>query len=759
MYFSSDWYRHFNRLTVLNDKQILLNAKRVNDSELYAALKKYFGFNQFKGLQEKVIKSVVTDHNTFVIMPTGGGKSLCYQLPALMKDGTAIVVSPLIALMKNQVDALRAISENKGIAHVLNSSLNKSEVKQVKQDIVDGVTKLLYVAPESLAKEDNIEFLRSVTVSFVAIDEAHCISEWGHDFRPEYRNLRNIINRLGDSIPIIGLTATATPKVQEDILKNLGIQQANTFKASFNRPNLFYEVRPKTKNVDADIIRFVKQNQGKSGIIYCLSRKRVEELAQALQVNGIAAVPYHAGLDPKTRVKHQDMFLMEDADVVVATIAFGMGIDKPDVRFVIHNDIPKSIESYYQETGRAGRDGGEGHCLAFYSYKDIEKLEKFMSGKPVAEQEIGHALLQEMVAFAETSMSRRKFLLHYFGEEFDVATGEGGDMDDNVRNPKKKHEAKEQLHRLLDVLNKTNQQYKAKELVKVLIGDVNALIKSHRTDQQDFFGSGKGHDKSYWMALIRQSLVAGYIRKDIETYGVLKLTEKGAAFIAQPESFMMTEDHKFDHEDDSSITVAKKSNGEGSDKNLFKLLKDERKKVASKLGLPPFVIFQDPSLEDMALKYPITISELSNVHGVGEGKAKKYGDPFVQLIARYVEENEIERPDDFVVKSTGTNSALKLYIIQSIDRKLPLDDIASAKGLEMPEFIKEMEAIVFSGTKLNIDYYLEDILDEDQQEEIHDYFLEAETDKIDVAMEEFDGDYDDEELRLYRIKFISEVAN
>ncbi|ARV13579.1 DNA helicase RecQ [Gilvibacter sp. SZ-19] len=731
----------------------------MNDSELYAALKKYFGFNQFKGLQEKVIKSVVTDHNTFVIMPTGGGKSLCYQLPALMKDGTAIVVSPLIALMKNQVDALRAISENKGIAHVLNSSLNKSEVKQVKQDIVDGVTKLLYVAPESLAKEDNIEFLRSVTVSFVAIDEAHCISEWGHDFRPEYRNLRNIINRLGDSIPIIGLTATATPKVQEDILKNLGIQQANTFKASFNRPNLFYEVRPKTKNVDADIIRFVKQNQGKSGIIYCLSRKRVEELAQALQVNGIAAVPYHAGLDPKTRVKHQDMFLMEDADVVVATIAFGMGIDKPDVRFVIHNDIPKSIESYYQETGRAGRDGGEGHCLAFYSYKDIEKLEKFMSGKPVAEQEIGHALLQEMVAFAETSMSRRKFLLHYFGEEFDVATGEGGDMDDNVRNPKKKHEAKEQLHRLLDVLNKTNQQYKAKELVKVLIGDVNALIKSHRTDQQDFFGSGKGHDKSYWMALIRQSLVAGYIRKDIETYGVLKLTEKGAAFIAQPESFMMTEDHKFDHEDDSSITVAKKSNGEGSDKNLFKLLKDERKKVATKLGLPPFVIFQDPSLEDMALKYPITISELSNVHGVGEGKAKKYGDPFVQLIARYVEENEIERPDDFVVKSTGTNSALKLYIIQSIDRKLPLDDIASAKGLEMPEFIKEMEAIVFSGTKLNIDYYLEDILDEDQQEEIHDYFLEAETDKIDVAIEEFDGDYDDEELRLYRIKFISEVAN
>ena len=731
----------------------------MNDSELYAALKKYFGFDQFKGLQEEVIKSVVNDHNTFVIMPTGGGKSLCYQLPALMKNGTAIVVSPLIALMKNQVDALRAISENKGIAHVLNSSLNKSEVKQVKQDITDGVTKLLYVAPESLAKQDNQAFLRSVTISFVAIDEAHCISEWGHDFRPEYRNLRNIINNLGDNIPIIGLTATATPKVQEDILKNLGIQMANTFKASFNRPNLFYEVRPKTKNVDADIIRFVKQNQGKSGIIYCLSRKRVEELAQTLQVNGISAVPYHAGLDPKSRVKHQDMFLMEDADVVVATIAFGMGIDKPDVRFVIHNDIPKSIESYYQETGRAGRDGGEGHCLAFYSYKDIEKLEKFMSGKPVAEQEIGHALLQEMVAFAETSMSRRKFLLHYFGEEFDVKTGEGGDMDDNVRNPKKQHEAQQELQMLLEIVSKTNQKYKAKEVVNVLVGEVNAMIKSHRTDQQPFFGKGQKHDKSYWMALIRQSLVAGYLRKDIETYGLLKLTESGNAFIEKPSSFMMTEDHKFDHEGESGVLVAKSSNGGGSDMNLFKLLKDERKKVATELGLPPFVIFQDPSLEDMALKYPISLAELSNVHGVGEGKAKKYGAPFVSLIERYVEENEIDRPDDFVVKSTGMNSALKLYIIQNIDRKLPLDDIASAKGLEMPEFIKEMEAIVFSGTKLNIDYYLEDILDEDQQEEIHDYFLEAETDKIDVAMEEFDGDYDDEELRLYRIKFISEVAN
>ncbi len=730
----------------------------MNDLDLYAALKKYFGFNKFKGLQEEVIKSVIKNEHTFVIMPTGGGKSLCYQLPALIKDGTAIVVSPLIALMKNQVDALRAISENKGIAHVLNSSLNKSEVKQVKSDITNGITKLLYVAPESLTKEEHIAFLRSVTVSFVAIDEAHCISEWGHDFRPEYRNLRKIIERIGENIPIIGLTATATPKVQEDILKNLGIQHANTFKASFNRPNLYYEVRPKTQHVDADITRFVKQNAGKSGIIYCLSRKRVEELAQTLQVNGILAVPYHAGLDPKTRVKHQDMFLMEDADIVVATIAFGMGIDKPDVRFVIHNDIPKSIESYYQETGRAGRDGGEGHCLAFYSYKDIEKLEKFMSGKPVAEQEIGHALLQEMVAFAETSMSRRKFLLHYFGEEFDNETGEGGEMDDNVRNPKKQFEAKNEVVTLLGVIKDTNQQYKAKEVVNVLIGKANALIKSHRTDQQPFFGIGKDKEDTYWMALIRQTLVARFIRKDIETYGIVKLTPEGLQYLEKPKSFLMTEDHKFDYLEDSSIVVAKKAGG-GTDAQLFKLLKDERKKVASKLSLPPFVIFQDPSLEDMALKYPITIDELSNVHGVGEGKAKKYGSSFVDLIKRYVEENQIERPDDFVVKSIGVNSALKLYIIQNVDRKLPLTDIASAKGLEMPDFIKEMEAIVFSGTKLNIDYWLEDILDEDQQEEIHDYFLEAETDKIDVAIDEFDGDYDDEELRLYRIKFISEVAN
>lgn len=729
------------------------------ESELHSALKTYFGFSKFKGLQEGVIKSIVSGHNTFVIMPTGGGKSLCYQLPALIQDGTAIIVSPLIALMKNQVDAIRAVSQNDGVAHVLNSSLNKTEVKQVKSDIKNGITKLLYVAPESLTKEENVDFLRSVTISFMAVDEAHCISEWGHDFRPEYRNLKHIIKRIGDSIPIIGLTATATPKVQEDILKSLDITDANTFKASFNRPNLYYEVRPKTKNVDSDIIRFIKQNSGKSGIIYCLSRKRVEELAQVLQVNGIKAVPYHAGLDAKTRVKHQDMFLMEDVDVVVATIAFGMGIDKPDVRFVIHHDIPKSIESYYQETGRAGRDGGEGHCLAFYAYKDIEKLEKFMSGKPVAEQEIGQALLQEVVAFAESSVSRRKFILHYFGEEFDNETGEGGNMDDNVRFPKKQHEAQDDVSVVLDTVLQTNDKYKAKDLIHVITGKSNALISSHRTDTQPFFGQGSDKDKRYWMALIRQLLVAGLLKKDIETYGVLRLTDEGREFIKSPKSFMMSEDHVFDEETDENIITAAKGDNAVADEQLMAMLKDLRKRNAKKLGVPPFVIFQDPSLEDMALKYPITLEELSNVHGVGDGKAKKYGKDFIELIARYVEDNDIIRPDDMVVKSTGSNSALKLYIIQNIDRKLPLDDIAKAKGMSMKEFIKELEAIVYSGTKLNINYWLDDILDEDQQEEIHDYFMDSKTDKIDVAIKELDGEYDDEELRLYRIKFISEVAN
>ncbi|WP_228851104.1 DNA helicase RecQ [Aegicerativicinus sediminis] len=731
----------------------------IKEIDLHAALKTYFGFSKFKGLQEGVIESIVNDHNTFVIMPTGGGKSLCYQLPALIKNGTAIVVSPLIALMKNQVDAIRGVSENEGVAHVLNSSLNKTEIKRVKSDIRNGITKLLYVAPESLTKDEYVEFLKSVPISFLAVDEAHCISEWGHDFRPEYRNLRHIIKRIGENIPIIALTATATPKVQEDILKNLDMTDANVFKASFNRPNLFYEIRPKTKNVDADIIRFIKQHPNKSGIVYCLSRKRVEELAQVLQVNNINAVPYHAGLDQKTRVKHQDMFLMEDADVVVATIAFGMGIDKPDVRFVIHHDIPKSIESYYQETGRAGRDGGEGHCLAYYSYKDIEKLEKFMAGKPVAEQEIGHALLQEVVAFAETSISRRKFILHYFGEEFDNETGEGGDMDDNVRNPKKKHEAKDDVVVILDTVAKTNEKYKSKDLVHVIVGKSNALITSHKTDTQAFFGKGKDKEKRYWMALIRQLLVSGHLKKDIETYGVLRLSKSGKDFIKNPTSFMMTEDHIYEDEGDDGVITAGKGGGAVADEALMKMLKDLRKRNSKRMGVPPFVIFQDPSLEDMALKYPITIEELSNVHGVGESKAKKYGKDFVELISRYVEDNDITRPEDLVVKSTGSNSALKLFIIQNIDRKLPLDDIASSKGMEMTEFIKEMEAIVYSGTKLDIGYWIDDILDEDQQEEIHDYFMESDSDKISEAIDEFDGDYDDEELRLYRIKFISEVAN
>ncbi len=725
--------------------------------DLYKELKKYFGFSQFKGLQEKVVTSIISGNNTFVIMPTGGGKSLCYQLPALVLDGTAIVVSPLIALMKNQVDAIRSMGSDVGVAHVLNSSLNKTEVNQVKADILSGKTKMLYVAPESLTKEDYIQFLKTVKISFVAIDEAHCISEWGHDFRPEYRNLRSIIKQLGD-VPIIGLTATATPKVQEDILKNLDMPNANTFKASFNRPNLYYEIRPKTKNVQGDIIRFIKQHKGKSGVIYCLSRKKVEEIAQVLQVNGISAVPYHAGLDAKTRAKHQDMFLMEDVDVVVATIAFGMGIDKPDVRFVIHHDIPKSLESYYQETGRAGRDDGEGICLAYYSYKDIEKLEKFMSGKPIAEQEIGYALLQEVVAYAETSMSRRKYLLHYFGEEFDEVNGEGADMDDNVRNPKVKSEAQNQIVTLLNVICDTKQLFKSKEVIMALVGKINAIIKAQKIDTLKTFGSGAKHDEKYWMALIRQVLVAGLISKDIESYGVLKVTQAGQDFIKKPYSFMVAEDHEFSEEEDENIIAAAKATGT-ADAVLMSMLKDLRKKEAKKHNVPPFVVFQDPSLEDMALKYPITIDELSNVHGVGEGKAKKFGNPFIELISRYVDENDIIRPDDLVVKSTGANSINKLYIIQNIDRKLALDDIASAKGLKFDDLLKEMEQIVFSGTKLNIKYWIDEILDEEQQEEIHDYFMESESDNIENALKEFDGEYDTEELRLMRIKFISEVAN
>jgi len=725
---------------------------------IYPPLKKYFGFSKFKGLQEEVIKSILQKKNTFVIMPTGGGKSLCYQLPALMNSGTAIVISPLIALMKNQVDAIRGISDHEGVAHVLNSSLNKSEVAQVKSDIENGITKLLYVAPESLIKEEYVSFLKKQTISFVAIDEAHCISEWGHDFRPEYRNLKHIIKQI-DNVPVIGLTATATEKVQEDILKTLGISDATSFKASFNRPNLFYEVRPKTKDVEKDIIRFVKQRQGKSGIIYCLSRKKVEEISQVLQVNNIKAVPYHAGLDAKTRARHQDMFLMEDCDVVVATIAFGMGIDKPDVRFVIHHDIPKSLESYYQETGRAGRDDGEGYCLAFYAYKDIEKLEKFMASKPIAEQEIGHALLQEVVGYAETSMSRRKYLLHYFGEYFDEINGDGAQMDDNTKNPKKKHEAKENVVKLLSVVRDTNDKYKSKDIVNAIIGKENALLNSHKTNLKPFFGCGKEKDSSYWMALLRQVLVVNFIRKEIEQYGVVKLTKKGESFLSSPTSFMMTEDHIYSQEATEDIITNEPSSGASADEKLVRFLKDLRKKVAVKYGVPPFAVFQDPSIDDMALKYPITLEELSKVHGVGEGKARKFGKEFISLISKYVEDNGVVRPDDLIVKSTGVNSGLKLYIIQNTDRKLPLFDIAKSKGLEMDQLIKEMEVIIFSGTKLNIDYSLDDLLDEEQQEDIYEYFMEAKSDNIQEALDEFDGEYDEEELRLMRIKFINEVAN
>ena len=726
--------------------------------DIHSPLKKFFGFSQFKGLQEEVIKSILQKKNTFVIMPTGGGKSLCYQLPALMNEGTAIVISPLIALMKNQVDAIRGISEHNGVAHVLNSSLNKSEVAQVKSDIQEGITKLLYVAPESLIKEEYVSFLKQQTISFVAIDEAHCISEWGHDFRPEYRNLKHIIEQI-DDVPVIGLTATATEKVQEDILKTLGISDATKFKASFNRSNLFYEVRPKTKDVEKDIIRFVKQREGKSGIIYCLSRKKVEEIAQVLQVNNIKAVPYHAGLDAKTRVKHQDMFLMEDCDVVVATIAFGMGIDKPDVRFVIHHDIPKSLESYYQETGRAGRDDGEGYCLAFYAYKDIEKLEKFMASKPIAEQEIGHALLQEVVGYAETSMSRRKYLLHYFGEYFDEINGDGAQMDDNTKNPKKKHEASDDVVKLLSVVRDTKEKYKSKDIVNAIIGKENALLNSHKTNLKPFFGIGKEKDASYWMALLRQVLVVNFIRKEIEQYGVVKLSKEGEKFLNKPSSFLMSEDHVYSQENTSDIITNESSSAASADEKLIKFLRSLRKKVAVKLGVPPFAVFQDPSLDDMALKYPTNLEELSKVHGVGEGKARKFGKEFVDLISKYVVEFDVVRPDDLIVKSTGVNSGLKLFIIQNTDRKLPLIDIAKSRGLEMDQLIKEMEVIIYSGTKLNIDYSLDDLLDEDQQEDIYEYFMEAESDNIQEALDEFDGEYDEEELRLMRIKFINEVAN
>jgi ATP-dependent DNA helicase RecQ len=725
-------------------------------TDLKSSLKFFFGFSSFKDHQEPVIENLLSKKNTFVIMPTGGGKSLCYQLPAMISEGTALVVSPLIALMKNQVDAIRGISTNDGIAHVLNSSLNKTDTQRVKDDLVSGTTKLLYVAPESLAKKDTIEFFKQIRISFLAIDEAHCISEWGHDFRPEYRNLRLIINQIDQRIPIIALTATATPKVQDDIIKNLKITDAKVFKSSFNRPNLYYEVRTKTSQVDIEIIKFIKSNNGKSGIVYCLARKSVEELTESLKVNGINALPYHAGLDSKTRARNQDMFLNEDCNVIVATIAFGMGIDKPDVRFVIHHDIPKSIESYYQETGRAGRDGGEGHCLAFYSHKDIEKLEKFMSGKPIAEQEVGFALLNDMVAYAETSISRRKFILHYFGEKYSAKNENEAKMDDNMRFPKPKKEAGDELRSLIKVVSETKEKYKLKEIVKTLVGENNALILSHKTNEKSFFGLGKDKSAKFWTALLRQALVSGFFEKEIETYGVIKLTAKALEFLENSISFMMTEDHNY--EDATTNSFISKVQGV-SDKVLMNLLKALRKVVADESDVPPYAVFQDYSLEDMALKYPINIKEMANINGVGEGKAKRYGKKFVDLINNYVEENSITRPDDLIIKSTGANSALKLYLIQSIDRKLALDDIAAAKGMNMSILINEMETIVFSGTKLDINYWIEEIFDDDQIDELMEYFMNTESDDISIAIEEFEDNYEEDDLRLFRLKFISEVGN
>ncbi len=724
------------------------------DKQVQQKLKQFFGFDSFKGNQEPIVEHLLEQNDTFVIMPTGGGKSLCYQLPALMQEGTAIVVSPLIALMKNQVDAVRGISEENGIAHVLNSSLTKKEAQQVRDDVTSGLTKLLYVAPESLNKDDNIEFFSKIGISFFAIDEAHCISEWGHDFRPEYRNLRAAIEKIGRK-PIIALTATATPKVQLDIMKNLGIENARVFKSSFNRENLYYEIRPKV-DVEKEITKILKDQKGKSAIIYCLSRQKVEEVAQALQVNGIKAIPYHAGLDGNTRAKHQDDFLNEEIDVIVATIAFGMGIDKPDVRYVIHHDIPKSLESYYQETGRAGRDGKEGNCITFYSWKDIEKLEKFLSKKPVAEQEIGKQLLQESMGYAETSMCRRKFLLHYFGEEYSEENCTS--MCDNCRHPKETIDASDALNLVLKVIQKSNQKFKIQQVVNTILGNLTAVLKNYNADKLKEFGEGKDHSDNYWYNIIRQAVVSGYIDKDIESYGVLKMNDQGQDYLDNPKEF------KVQKEIDFSQAVSNDSSSGGGaaalDNVLFKLLKDLTRSEAKKKKVPPYAVFQEPSLQEMASNYPCSIDELKNISGVGEGKAKKFGTPFIDTIKKYVEENDIERPSEFIMKSVANKSVLKVYIITSIDRKLPLDDIADAKGLSLDQLVGEMEIIVNSGTKVNIDYYLEDILDEDSIEEIFDYFMEdSETGDIQDAFEEFDGDYSEEELRLVRLKFLSEIAN
>ncbi len=719
---------------------------------LHDKLKEYFGFSSFKGNQEAVIRNVLAGRDTFVLMPTGGGKSLCYQLPAMLMEGVAIVISPLIALMKNQVDAMRTFSTESGIAHFLNSSLNKTAVNQVRQDVLDGKTKLLYFAPESLTKEDNVAFLRKIKISFYAIDEAHCISEWGHDFRPEYRRIRPIINEIGQA-PLIALTATATPKVQMDIQKNLGMSDAAVFKSSFNRANLYYEIRPK-HDVDRDIIRFIKQNEGKSGIIYCLSRKKVEELAELLVANGIKALAYHAGMDAATRAANQDDFLMERVDVIVATIAFGMGIDKPDVRYVIHYDIPKSLEGYYQETGRAGRDGGEGYCLTFYSYKDIQKLEKFMQGKPVAEQEIGKLLLQETVSYAESSICRRKTLLHYFGEDY---SEENCGNCDNCRNPKPRVDAKDALRMVLQALEELGDKFKADYLVHVLTGKNTALIKSYGHNKSKWFGAGEGHDADFWGAVIRQGLIMGLIDKNIENYGLISVNRRGLDFIARPLPVTITPDHDYDAEEKEAEAAVPMGRGGVADEELFSMLKDLRRKVAKKHGLPPFVIFQDPSLEDMSIQYPVTLEEMQNISGVGVGKARKFGEEFVKLIKAYVEEKEIIRPQDMVVKSVGNKSGNKIFIIQSIDRKMDFEDIARARDLDFDELLTEIEAIVNSGTRLDISYYIDQFMDEDKAEDIYLYFKEdAESDSLDAAIEELGGDYTEEEIRLVRIRFICE---
>ncbi len=734
-------------------KSLLKQDIMLNDSTIHDYLKKYFGFDTFKGNQEPIIKNIIAGRDTFVLMPTGGGKSLCYQLPAVMRKGTAIVISPLIALMKNQVDAMRNFSTEDDVAHFLNSSLTKTEIARVKNDVSLGKTKLLYVAPESLTKEENIEFLKSIEISFYAVDEAHCISEWGHDFRPEYRRIRPIIDTIGRS-PIIALTATATPKVQHDIQKNLSILDADEFKSSFNRPNLYYEVKSK-QDVSKEIIKYIKNNPGKSGIIYCLSRKKVEEIAELLKVNGIKALPYHAGMDSATRTANQDKFLMEEVDIIVATIAFGMGIDKPDVRFVIHYDIPKSLEGYYQETGRAGRDGGEGNCIAYYSYNDIVKLEKFMQGKPIAEQEIGKQLLLETVSYAESSVCRRRLLLHYFGEEYQK---ENCEACDNCLHPKAQFEGSEAVVTVLETILTVKEKFKADHISNIIAGKVTSAIKSYRHHKLEYFGAGEEKDEKFWNMVIRQALIAKFLTKDIENYGLLKVTAKGLEFLEKPSSFMLAEDHDYADADDEENAFGAKT--AAVDEELFSILKDLRKKISKIKNVPPFVIFQDPSLEDMAIQYPITIDELQNISGVGAGKAQRYGQEFVEVIKKYVEEKEIIRPLDMVVKSVVNKSGIKVYIIQSIDMKRSFEDIAEAKGLEMDELISEIEAIVNSGTRLNLDYYINNAIDEERQHDIYSYFREeAETDSLDEAIKELGNEFEEEEIRLVRIKFLSEMGN